>query len=243
MKNFRTIVGVSVAVLVMGAGMAQGRGRVEPPAATAPKVEAPKDEKPAEQKLSYVELDTSKGKIVLELDGVKAPISTANFLAYVNKGYYAGTIFHRVINNFMIQGGGFDGSMQQKATEKPIKNEWKNGLKNKKYTVAMARTAVADSATSQFYINVVDNDMLDQPRDGAGYAVFGKVIAGFEVVDAIKVVKTKPGDVPVEQVTITSVKVVTKEEAEKASKPAEKAPAAGGEEKKVEEQKGEPKPK
>src|ERR1044071_3656713 len=115
--------------------------------------------------MSQVKLTTNHGDIVIELDDVKAPISTKNFLAYVEKGHYDGTIFHRVIPGFMIQGGGFSADMQQKRTDPPIKNEWKNGLKNAKYTVAMARTNVPDSATSQFFINIADNAFLDQARD------------------------------------------------------------------------------
>ena len=155
-------------------------------------------------------LDTTHGPIHLELDAANAPISTANFLEYVDSGHYTGTIFHRVIDGFMIQGGGFTHEMQQKPTNAPIKNEWKNGLKNKRGTIAMARTNVVDSATSQFFINVADNDFLDQPRDGAAYAVFGKVTKGMDVVDKIKSVKTGVkkgmGDVPVTPVAILSAK-------------------------------------
>ena len=153
-----------------------------------------------------VKLTTNHGDIVIELDEAKAPISVANFLSYVDKGHYDGTIFHRVIPGFMIQGGGFSSDMRQKPTEAPIKNEWKNGLKNARYTIAMARTSVPDSATSQFFINIADNTFLDQARDGAAYAVFGKVTQGSEIVDKIAGVRTgnKGGhqDVPVEPVTI-----------------------------------------
>ena len=156
--------------------------------------------------LVYVKLATSMGDIVLELDNEKAPLSTQNFLGYVAKGHYDGTIFHRVIDGFMIQGGGFTPDLKQKSTDKPIKNEWKNGLKNSRGTVAMARTQVADSATSQFFINVADNGFLDQPRDGAAYAVFGKVVAGMDVVDKIRAVptgvKNGMGDVPLQPVMI-----------------------------------------
>ena len=145
-----------------------------------------------------VSLDTSAGAITIELDDVAAPISTANFLSYVDSGHYNGTIFHRVIDGFMIQGGGFTVKMDQKPTGKPITNEWQNGLKNKKYTLAMARLGdgkpnpnTVNSATCQFFINVKDNDFLDQQqRDGGAYAVFGKVIKGTEVVDQIKSVAT-----------------------------------------------------
>lgn len=156
-----------------------------------------------------VVMKTSAGEIVLELDAEKAPISTANFIGYVDQGFYNGLIFHRVISNFMIQGGGFGPDMKQKTTGASIKNEWRNGLKNARGTIAMARTAVADSATSQFFINVVDNTMLDQPRDGAAYAVFGKVAKGMEVVDQIRNVPTATTggmqNVPVTPVVIESV--------------------------------------
>lgn len=160
-----------------------------------------------------VVLDTSMGSITIELDGVKAPISTANFLQYVDSGHYDGTIFHRVIGNFMIQGGGFTADMEQKKTGAQIKNEWTNKVSNKKYTVAMARLGnQPDSATAQFFINVADNAFLDQPRDGAGYAVFGKVTAGTDVVDKIKGVRTGVrmgmGDVPSESVVITKARRV-----------------------------------
>ncbi len=147
------------------------------------------------------------GDIVVELNKEKAPISVANFLNYVDKGHYSGTIFHRVISSFMIQGGGFDADLTEKKTDAPIKNEWQNGLKNEAYTIAMARTNVPDSATCQFYINSVNNPMLDAPRGGAAYAVFGKVVTGQDVVDKIRAVKTGfrngMGDVPMETVTIT----------------------------------------
>jgi len=138
-----------------------------------------------------VKLTTSQGPIVIELDEAKAPISSANFLAYVDAGHYDGTIFHRVIDGFMIQGGGFTKSMQQKPVNAPIKNESTNGLKNDNYTVAMAPTNVRDSATSQFFINVKDNDFLNFAGDSnPGYAVFGKVVEGKDIVDKIKKVAT-----------------------------------------------------
>lgn len=133
------------------------------------------------------------GTITLELDAEKAPKSTANFLAYVNKGHYNNTVFHRVIPGFMIQGGGMEPGMAQKDTDAPITNEANNGLKNNNYTVAMARTSDPHSATAQFFINVADNDFLNHTSptsQGWGYAVFGKVVAGTEVVDKIKAVKT-----------------------------------------------------
>jgi len=140
-----------------------------------------------------VKLTTSMGPITLQLDKEKAPISVENFVKYVESGHYNGTIFHRVIDNFMIQGGGFTKDMQQKPVQAPIKNEGANGLKNDNYTIAMARTGVRDSATSQFFINTKDNDFLNysgESQQGWGYAVFGKVIEGKDTVDKIKKVAT-----------------------------------------------------
>ena len=138
-----------------------------------------------------VRLTTSMGPIVLELDRKKAPLSTENFLKYVGSGHYDGTVFHRVIDNFMIQGGGMDRNMQEKSTRGPIKNEASNGLKNDAYTVAMARTNVYDSATSQFFINTKDNDFLNFQGSGTGYAVFGKVVGGKETVEKIRKVRVQ----------------------------------------------------
>jgi peptidyl-prolyl cis-trans isomerase A (cyclophilin A) len=136
-------------------------------------------------------METSMGKIKIELFASEAPVSVKNFLDYTNKGFYNGTIFHRVINGFMIQGGGFTTDFNQKPTNAPIKNEAGNGLKNDRGTIAMARTGDPDSATAQFFINVVNNDGLNRPNpDGFGYAVFGKLIEGMAVVDKIKAVKT-----------------------------------------------------
>lgn len=156
-----------------------------------------------------VELHTNKGVIRIELDAEKAPKSAANFLAYVKSGHFDGTIFHRVINGFMIQGGGFEPGMKQKPTQAPIPNEANNGLKNKRYTLAMARTNDPHSATAQFFINVADNAFLDHSAptpQGWGYAVFGHVVEGQDVVDAIKGVKTGTKgfhqDVPLEDVVI-----------------------------------------
>jgi len=148
-----------------------------------------------------VKLTTSMGPIVIELNKEKAPISVDNFVKYVESGHYNGTIFHRVIDGFMIQGGGFTKDMQQKPVQAPIKNESTNGLKNDNYTVAMARTNVRDSATSQFFINVKDNAFLNFAGDSnPGYAVFGKVVDGKDTVDKIKAVQTGNqrgmGDVP-----------------------------------------------
>ena len=170
----------------------------------APAKAPPAAQTPAAAAMEYCVFRTSKGDIVIELDRVKAPISVENFVQYVKDGHYDGTTFHRVIGSFMIQGGGFTPDMKQKDTRDPIKNEWRNGLKNTRGTISMARTSVADSATSQFFITVVDNGGLDMPRDGAAYAVFGRVIGGMDVVDAIRNVKTgiKGGmrDVPLEDV-------------------------------------------
>jgi peptidyl-prolyl cis-trans isomerase A (cyclophilin A)/peptidyl-prolyl cis-trans isomerase B (cyclophilin B) len=159
--------------------------------------------------LPHVSLKTSMGEIVLELYPEKAPKTVANFLQYVKSGHYNGTIFHRVIENFMIQGGGFDKDLQQKPTNPPIENEAKNGLKNDTYTVAMARTAAPHSASAQFFINVKNNRFLDYPgQDGWGYCVFGKVIKGTDVVDRIKSVETTSSgmyqNVPVKPVVIES---------------------------------------
>jgi len=159
-------------------------------------------------------MTTSKGDIKIELFKDKAPITVENFLSYVNDGFYNGTIFHRVIPNFMIQGGGFTPDFTQKPTKPPIKNEAKNGLKNEKGTLAMARTQVVDSATSQFFINLVDNSFLDNGVRDYGYAVFGKVTDGMDVVEKIAAVPTGNkgmyGDVPQEDVVIESVKIVEK---------------------------------
>ncbi|AEA61273.1 MULTISPECIES: peptidylprolyl isomerase [Burkholderia] len=162
-----------------------------------------------------VELHTNHGVIKLELDAAKAPKSVENFLNYVKAGHYDNTVFHRVINGFMIQGGGFEPGMKQKPTEAPIDNEANNGLKNDTYTVAMARTNDPHSATAQFFINVNDNDFLNHSSptpQGWGYAVFGKVVEGQDVVDAIKKVKTGSKgfhqDVPADDVIIEKAVVV-----------------------------------
>jgi peptidyl-prolyl cis-trans isomerase A (cyclophilin A) len=171
------------------------------PAGAQPKQEAKKP---------VVTLETSLGKIVLELDAEKAPISVANFLAYVDSGFYNGTIFHRVIPDFMIQGGGFGPDMSQKPTQPPIKNEADNGLDNDTWTIAMARTPAKDSATAQFFINLKDNDFLNHGSRDFGYAVFGKVTGGVDVVKKIAAVKTATAgghqNVPIEPVVIKSAK-------------------------------------
>ncbi|MFK3741267.1 peptidylprolyl isomerase [Massilia sp. TN1-12] len=158
-------------------------------------------------------MTTNKGNIKIELDAEKAPKTVANFLDYVNKGHFSNTIFHRVIKDFMIQGGGFAPDMSQKPTEQTVENEAKNGLKNDKYTIAMARTMAPHSASAQFFINTKNNDFLNYPgQDGWGYAVFGKVVEGQDIVDEINTVKTgrsgMHSDVPSEAVVIEKVEVV-----------------------------------
>jgi peptidyl-prolyl cis-trans isomerase A (cyclophilin A) len=165
-----------------------------------------------------VEFKTTMGNFVVELDSVKAPKTTANFLSYVNSGFYNGTIFHRVIDGFMIQGGGFTPDLTQKPTNAPIVSEAQNGLKNQTYTIAMARTSDPDSATAQFFINVKDNEGLNYPNAiGNGYTVFGKVITGAQTIDAIRKIPTmiastpkmgRMSDVPTKTVTIESSTVL-----------------------------------
>lgn len=179
----------------------------------------PEENAKNEEKFVYIQMKTSMGDIFIELNNELAPISTANFVQYAKDEYYDGTIFHRVIENFMIQGGGFDKDMKQKPTRDGIENEWKNGLSNMRGTIAMARLGGrANSGTSQFFINVSDNAFLDQPRDGAGYAVFGKVVKGMETVDKIRNTPTTTrgsyGDVPVETVMIEKVTVLDAAKAE-----------------------------
>lgn len=183
-----------------------------PPAAAPEKDKAPMQK--SDPKHPRVVLDTTLGKIVLELDAEKAPITTENFLKYVDDKHYDGLIFHRVISNFMIQGGGYTADLKEKPTRAPIRNEWTNGLKNVRGTIAMARTNDPNSATAQFFINVKDNLFLSEPQPGsAGYAVFGKVVEGMDVVDKIKDVKTAPKPplppdtpVPVEAVVIKTAR-------------------------------------
>jgi peptidyl-prolyl cis-trans isomerase A (cyclophilin A) len=215
-------------------------GNSAPPPAPAGNTPAPSAEAPLTGKVPIV-IETSMGTIEAELDADKAPISVTNFVHYIKKGHYEGTLFHRVKPDFMIQGGGFDEQLKEKPTDPPIKNECDNGLKNERGALAMARTSDPNSATSQFYINVVDNPSLDYPNaDGSGYAAFGKVTSGMEIVDKIKAVattskqltqlvqgqeiKVPADDVPVENVVIKSIKLAD------ASKPAGEAaaPAAAG---------------
>jgi peptidyl-prolyl cis-trans isomerase A (cyclophilin A) len=168
-----------------------------------------------------VVLDTTLGEIHIQLEPEKAPVTTRNFLDYVKEKHYDGLVFHRVISTFMIQGGGLDADLKERKTRAPIKNESRNGLKNKRGTIAMARTSEPDSATSQFFINVKDNDSLDFPNpDGVGYAVFGTVVKGMDVVDKIKAVETgrkegkllvngKEFTVPMDDVPVTPVVIKT----------------------------------
>jgi peptidyl-prolyl cis-trans isomerase A (cyclophilin A) len=180
--------------------------------AAAPMQTLAEEAKKADDKKPRVALETSLGRIVLELDAGKAPVTVANFLSYVEAKHYDGTVFHRVIDNFMIQGGGYDADLQEKRTGDPIKNEAGNGLANLRGTIAMARTAVPDSATAQFFINVKDNAFLDRARaaDRVGYAVFGRVVEGMDVVDKIKAVRTgragAMNDVPLQPVVIRSAR-------------------------------------
>lgn len=188
----------------------------EPVATPVPAAPATPVPEPVEERYVYAEMTTSMGTIVLELDKEKAPVSVANFAQYATDGAYDGTIFHRVISNFMIQGGGFTPDMAKRNTRPGIVNEWQNGLSNVRGSIAMARLGgQANSGTNQFFINVQDNAFLDQPRDGSGYAVFGRVVSGIEVVDAIKSVptgvKNGMGDVPVEAVVIERVRVLSPE--------------------------------
>ena len=197
------------------------------PPTTNPSVQPAAPPKPApartaseqEQPYVYVQMETSLGDILLKLDRTRAPISVANFLSYADRGFYDGTIFHRVIRGFMIQGGGFTPDLKKKPTDRPIANESQNGLKNTRGTIAMARLNNPDSATSQFFINVVDNPGLDKPRSGGpGYAVFGEVVEGMGVVDAIRVVPTGQkrghGDAPIREVVIERVRAISPQEAE-----------------------------
>lgn len=166
------------------------------------------------KKNPVVTMETNLGNVKIELFEKEAPISVANFLEYTKSGFYSGTVFHRVIANFMIQGGGFTPDFKQKPTNAPIRNEAGNGLKNQRGTVAMARTGMVDSATAQFFINVVNNDFLnqrDKTQQGYGYAVFGKVVEGMDVVDKIAAMKTvRRGfpDVPEKQVLINSIRIL-----------------------------------
>ncbi len=190
-----------------GAGKADGQAKSEP-------AKPPKPAEPAEQGNPVVVMETSEGTIRIELNADKAPISVKNFLQYVDEKFYDGTIFHRVMDGFMIQGGGFTPDMRQKPTHAMIKNEAANGLANDRGTIAMARTNAVDSATAQFFINVVDNQGLNHNVQGYGYAVFGRVIDGLDVVNRIKTVRT--GTVAgMPNVPLTPVLIKTVRRAEK----------------------------
>lgn len=207
---------IGMALAVAGGTTCQAQAEQGlPPVPGAPEemtAAEPAPEAVKEKEANMVIIKTSAGDIKVRLNAEKAPLTVANFLAYADDGHYNGTIFHRVIDGFMIQGGGFDAQMKQKPTKPPVKNEAANGLHNKRGTLAMARTPIVDSATSQFFINVKDNGFLDHrspdPR-GFGYCVFGEVVDGMDVVDQIKGVATgvKAGmpDVPLEPVEILSV--------------------------------------
>lgn len=201
MKNsLKPLFGVFTAVLLLAG--CSGR-EAEPAAAQEPEIK--------KEMNTMILMKTTKGDIKIELDAAKAPKTVANFLKYVESGHYNGTIFHRVISNFMIQGGGHTADMTQKKAPYTVENEANNGLKNVRGSIAMARTSDPHSAGAQFFINVVDNGFLDfksPTMQGWGYCVFGKVVEGMDVVDAIRAVPTAPGDVPRETITITAVAVV-----------------------------------
>ena len=216
---------IPIAVLALAVAVFAAVAFVQPsttnasdqPTATEPATPVTPEEV-QEDKMVYVSLDTTKGTMYLALNETKAPITVANFLSYVDDGFYNDTIFHRVIPGFMIQGGGFTQDLQKKNTKDEIKNEWKNGLKNMRGTIAMARLGnQPDSASSQFFINLADNGFLDQPRDGAGYAVFGHLVKGEDVLDAIGSAPTSPqgmhGNVPVNTIKINAATRVSDEKA------------------------------
>lgn len=184
------------------------------PAPASPAQSTPTKPLPAE-KVQYVEFKTSAGSFVIEVDETNAPKTAANFIQYVKDGFYDGTIFHRVIPGFVVQGGGFSPDMVQKQTREPVANEWQNGLKNNRGTLSMARLGgKPDSATSQFFINLVDNQALDRARDGAAYAVFGHIVSGMDVVDKIAATPTHTfkghGDVPKDAISVESARLVEK---------------------------------
>lgn len=219
---------IAVTALLALASTATAQDKPAPAAPPSAPAEAP-----AVAAMEYCVFRTSMGDIVMELDRAKAPITVENFVGYIKDGFYDGTVFHRIVPNFVIQGGGFDTTGTQKPNKAPISNEWQNGLKNLRGTLSMARTANPNSATSQFFISLKDNDMLDQPiSGGAGYAVYGKVIAGMDIVDQIATVKRtiKKGmkDWPVEDIVVTKAEMLTKAEADKLAAPKSKpsAPSA-----------------
>lgn len=203
---------VLMCIFLAGIVLVSGCEEQEKASSETNKTEKKQEDKTVEVK--KVKLETSMGDIVIELNEEKAPVTVANFLRYAEEGLYDGTIFHRVINRFMIQGGGFTENMQRKKTHPPIVNEAGNDLKNDRGTIAMARTNDPDSATGQFFINHKNNDFLNYVEGrNPGYAVFGRVVEGMDIVDKIAVVKTTTqagmGDVPAEPVVIISAKLVT----------------------------------
>jgi len=198
--NIKMLFGMLAATLLLAGCSNQ---EVETGAAPAPEI--------VKETKTMILMKTTKGDIKLELDAEKAPNTVANFMKYVESGHYSNTIFHRVIDNFMIQGGGFNAEMQQKNAPHTVDNEANNGLKNDRGTIAMARTSDPHSAGAQFFVNVKDNDFLNfsaPTQQGWGYCVFGKVVEGMDVVDAIKVVPTGRQDVPNDVITITEVQIV-----------------------------------
>jgi cyclophilin family peptidyl-prolyl cis-trans isomerase len=223
--NIKSIV-VLAAFATASAALAQDK----PAPAPAPEAK-PAQAAPAAAALEYCVFHTNKGDIFIELDRAKAPVTVENFVGYIKDGFYDGTVFHRIVPNFVIQGGGFDTQGVQKKNKAPISNEWQNGLKNKRGTLSMARTAAPNSATSQFFISLKDNDMLDQPiSGGAGYAVYGRVISGMDIVDEIakakRTVKKGMQDWPIEDIVVSKAEMISKADADKAAaqKPAAAAP-------------------
>lgn len=182
---------ISVAVAQEPAAPATAAPATAAPATATP--EMPAAQEPAATGPVFVLIDTTKGNIVLELDPIKAPISVANFRRYVKEGFYNNTVFHRIVPNFVVQGGGFDEKFIQKKTNEPIKNEWTNGLKNNRGSISMARLPSPDSATSQFFLNLKDNPALDG-GNGPGYAVFGKIVVGMDVLDAMGAIPPGPAE-------------------------------------------------
>ncbi len=228
------IVASLLASLAATAALAMQAPQEQKPADAAPAQAAPAANGPV-----FVSLETSKGTIVLELDPAKAPISVENFMKYVKAGFYDSTAFHRIVPNFVVQGGGFDKELVQKPTNPPIKNEWTNGLKNAKGTISMARLPSPDTATSQFFLNLKDNPALDG-ANGPGYAVFGKIVVGMNVLETLGQIRTAPAegtdqtgtkrmfsDVPTERVMIVKASEITPEAAAKMIEDAKAAaPAA-----------------
>jgi cyclophilin family peptidyl-prolyl cis-trans isomerase len=193
--------------------------QAEQPAAPAAQTAPAKEPAPVAA-MEYAVIKTTKGDIVVELDRAKAPITVENFVTYIKDGFFDGTVFHRIVPGFVIQGGGFTPKGEQKKTRAPIANEWQNGLKNKRGTLSMARTNDPNSASSQFFISLKDNDMLDQPiSGGAGYAVFGRVIVGMEIVDGIgrspTTVRNGMREWPVEDATVAKAEMISMDEADK----------------------------